>query len=166
MELQESLVSTTLPIKNLSSLHQMSQAMIARGPDDEGYCIATKQSDSLLLIGGDSSNSNGENIQYYSSKDIQSLYEIPGHLFLAHRRLSIIDLSPFGHQPMCTADGRFSIVFNGEIYNHAEIAAELSLLDVQFRGHCDTEVLLYAYQEWGSRYPIQTEWYVCLCSLG
>ena len=66
-------------------------------------------------------------------------------LGLAHRRLSIIDLSPSGHQPMADGDHRAVIVFNGEIYNFCALRDELARDGVLFRGHSDTEVLLYLY---------------------
>ncbi len=66
---------------------------------------------------------------------------------LAHRRLSILDLSPQGHQPMTSRDGRHVIVYNGEIYNHAELRKALEGAD--WRGHSDTEVLLEAVGRWG-----------------
>lgn len=68
---------------------------------------------------------------------------------LGHRRLSIFDLTPSGHQPMETADGRFHIIFNGEIYNFIEIRAELRKKNYTFVSESDTEVILYAYCEWG-----------------
>ncbi len=69
-------------------------------------------------------------------------------LALGFRRLAILDLSPHGHQPMASHDGRWVIVFNGEIYNHAALRAELGDA-VVWRGHSDTEVLLEAVAAWG-----------------
>src|ERR1051325_9187118 len=68
---------------------------------------------------------------------------------LTFRRLSIVDLSPAGHQPMTTPDGRYTLVFNGEIYNHKTIRAELEAKGYKYRSQSDTETILYAYQEWG-----------------
>lgn len=70
-------------------------------------------------------------------------------LVLGHRRLSIQDLSPQGHQPMTSGNGRYMVVYNGEIYNAPEIAADLSKKGISFKGHSDTEILLEAVSEWG-----------------
>jgi asparagine synthase (glutamine-hydrolysing) len=74
---------------------------------------------------------------------------------LGHRRLSIVDLSPLGHQPMASRSGRYTITFNGEIYNYRELRADLIALAHSFRGTSDTEVLLAAIEEWGLSRALQ-----------
>lgn len=68
---------------------------------------------------------------------------------LGHRRLSIVDLSAAGHQPMGTTDGRLWVTFNGEIYNHQQLRAELELLGAEFESNCDTELLLHGWRAFG-----------------
>lgn len=67
---------------------------------------------------------------------------------LGHRRLSIIDTSSAGHQPFFSADGRFVLTYNGELYNYPEIKTELEAKGYRFKTDCDTEALIYAFQEW------------------
>src|ERR1700682_3610316 len=72
---------------------------------------------------------------------------------LAFRRLSIIDLSPCGSQPMASVSGRYVIIFNGEVYNFEDIRAELGI--AHWRGHSDTEVILEAIERWGLDAAVQ-----------
>jgi asparagine synthase (glutamine-hydrolysing) len=74
---------------------------------------------------------------------------------LGFRRLAIIDLTPTGHQPMTSADGRYVLVFNGEVYNYAELRPELEAAGVRFRGRSDTEVLLEAFSAWGPQRALE-----------
>ena len=76
---------------------------------------------------------------------------------LAHRRLSIVDLTPAGHQPMLDRSGRYVLTFNGEIYNHTALRTDLERAGAapRWRGHCDTEVLLEAIAAWGVRRALE-----------
>src|SRR5881398_1693248 len=76
---------------------------------------------------------------------------IDGRVGLGFRRLSILDLSQAGHQPMSPGDGMLSMVFNGEIYNYVELRTELQSLGHRFTSSGDSEVLLAAYRQWGAR---------------
>jgi len=75
---------------------------------------------------------------------------IEGHVGLGHRRLSIIDLSPAGHQPMISADHRYILSYNGEIYNYRELRTELEAAGYWFRSKTDSEVVLHALAHWGT----------------
>ena len=68
---------------------------------------------------------------------------------LGHRRLSFLDLSEAGKQPMSAADGKLWITYNGEVYNYVELRAQLEGKGYQFKSHTDTEVILHGYEEWG-----------------
>ncbi len=74
---------------------------------------------------------------------------------LGQRRLSIIDLSPAGHQPMVSADGRFVMSYNGEVYSHEEMRGDLVARGIQFRGHSDTEVMLESFAAFGVEASVQ-----------
>ncbi|HHT9158229.1 MAG TPA: asparagine synthase (glutamine-hydrolyzing) [Candidatus Brocadiaceae bacterium] len=96
-----------------------------------------------LAIGRDSMRHRGPD-------DIGEWWSVDGCVGLAHRRLSIIDLSPAGHQPMLDTTGAIYIVFNGEIYNYQDLKKELQSLGHVFSSTSDTEVMLAAYREWGT----------------
>src|SRR5215218_7304763 len=86
--------------------------------------------------------------QHHRGPDAEGLHADPGGLAgLGHNRLSIIDLSDAGRQPMSSHDGRFWIVFNGEVYNYLEL--RLALGDYPYRSRTDSEVILAAYERWG-----------------
>ena len=85
--------------------------------------------------------------QFHRGPDDGGVHIEPG-VGLAHRRLSIIDLSN-GHQPLFNEDGSVVVVYNGEIYNFPELTTELLAAGHQFRTHCDTEVIVHAWEEWG-----------------
>ncbi|GGD48603.1 asparagine synthetase B [Pseudoxanthomonas indica] len=97
----------------------------------------------------------GQAIAHRGPDDAGTWVDENAGLMLSHRRLSIVDLSPEGHQPMVSADGRWVIAFNGEIYNHGELRRELLALGHVFRGHSDTEVLLAAVAQWGVRAALE-----------
>jgi len=91
----------------------------------------------------------GDALEHRGPDDRGVWFDDAAGVALAHRRLSILDLSPLGHQPMASEDHRYVVVYNGEIYNFAELREVLVARGHVFRGHSDTEVLLAAVMEWG-----------------
>jgi asparagine synthase (glutamine-hydrolysing) len=125
----------------------MADAIRHRGPDDEGYVLIQR--------------AGGRHFDYCGPASPGPLHAKLSHIGsasgaigcdigLAHRRFSIIDLSPAGHQPLFAADGSCCVVFNGEIYNYVELREELQRQGVRFRSKSDTEVLIEAYRAWGT----------------
>lgn len=96
-------------------------------------------------------------IQHRGPDDAGVWVNEEGDLALAHRRLSIIDLTPAGHQPMTSPCGRYTMVYNGEIYNHRELRTEIEVEGGHFdwRGHSDTETLLAGLRHWGLEGALQ-----------
>jgi asparagine synthase (glutamine-hydrolysing) len=112
-------------------MKRMCDVMAYRGPDDQG----------MVFIRGDRSVETGPSGW---SLPVDDGFEVA----LGHRRLSIIDLSPAGHQPMSNEDGTIWIVFNGEIYNFPELKEELEKKGHLFRSKSDTETIVHGYEEW------------------
>ena len=117
-----------------------------RGPDDEGFVFINSVPNAFTPFSGDDSIEEVRN----KYKNIYGRDANSGNLVLCHRRLSIIDLSPNGHQPMTDDEMKLSITFNGEIYNYIELKSELEQLGYNFKTKSDTEVILKSYLQWGS----------------
>jgi len=111
-----------------SVLKPMMDIIHYRGPDDEGYALFSD----------------------FTSDPVLAPDNEQGIIGLAHRRLSIVDLSSLGHQPMPYQDGRYWMTYNGEIYNYLELRQELETLGHSFKSQSDSEVILAAYAQWGA----------------
>ena len=127
-------------------IQKMCTALAHRGPDGDGF---------LLMNDGVSQPYSGTikakyklALPYLPQQEISS--QPSAQLALGHRRLSIIDLSETGHQPMCDLEQRCWITYNGEIYNYKELRSELLSKGHTFQSQSDTEVILHAYLEWGT----------------
>ncbi|WP_262271153.1 asparagine synthase (glutamine-hydrolyzing) [Microvirga yunnanensis] len=120
---------------DVSVLQRMNDLQSHRGPDGEGFLLG--------WFDGETSS------QVFVPQTAQHGHNNAVQVALGHRRLAILDLLDRGLQPMATGDGRTWIVFNGEIYNHLELRAELEQSGYRFKSRTDTEVLLTAYVHWG-----------------
>ena len=105
---------------------------------------------SLILGRGNNNNHINQMIldMNHRGPDGEGIW-LEDNVAFGHRRLSILDLTKAGNQPMLTQDNRWIISFNGEIYNYKVIRSELESLGVVFRTKTDTEVLLYSFVQWG-----------------
>ncbi len=97
----------------------------------------------------DAFNHMRDTLAHRGPDDAASEFLEQGRAALGHRRLSFLDLSEAGRQPMCNEDGKVWIVFNGEIYNYVELAAELKRSGHTFKTTSDTEVIIHGYEQWG-----------------
>jgi asparagine synthase (glutamine-hydrolysing) len=119
---------------DLASLVAMTRLVKHRGPDGEGYWLYDGKE-----LGG----------KWFGAFDVETGVDHYGVAGLGHRRLSIIDLSDAGLQPMSSPDSQQWIIYNGEVYNYLELREELKGAGCDFRTQTDTEVILTAYRQWG-----------------
>lgn len=110
-----------------------------------GYSVSTEHSGPAALSGSQSLRDASDALSHRGPDDAGVYEDLTAGIGLAHRRLSIVDLSPLGHQPMLSPDGRVVLVYNGEIYNFLELRRDLEARGVTFRSTSDTEVLLQLY---------------------
>ncbi len=119
---------------DISQLKAMSDSIAYRGPDDFGYVLIKTQT--------------GNHISFKNTGNLLSGDDVY-NLGFAHRRLSIIDLSEDGHQPMCNENGTVWLIYNGEIYNYQDLTPQLKSLGHIFKSKTDSEVIIHAYEQWG-----------------
>jgi asparagine synthase (glutamine-hydrolysing) len=134
---------------DLGRLRWLGDLLRHRGPDDEGAVLIDPSSGRAMTLGGPDTPSDAyaAPLRYAPGRDGAGPADY--RVGLVHRRLAIVDLSPTGHQPMSDPEGRLWIVYNGEIYNHVELRAELQGSGWTFVSTSDTEVILAAYRAWG-----------------
>ena len=137
----------------------MTDKISHRGPDDAGYLFfhtGSRHNNDRLSFFQNLTDDKFKNIDdmlptIESNSIKRELYLHDYDLFLGHRRLAILDISYAGHQPMSDLSKNIWIVYNGEIYNFQEIRNELIKIGHKFKSHTDTEVIIYAYIEWGEK---------------
>ncbi|MDB0031405.1 asparagine synthase (glutamine-hydrolyzing) [Opitutales bacterium] len=136
----------TKDIKLQKSLVGMTRLLKHRGPNDEGFMHL----DGDFVTRSCSSETNSESKKLHNLNDSRLNYSSLNKavIGLGHRRLSIIDVTAQGHQPM-SRDGKTWITYNGEVFNYLELKVELSSLGFKFKTNTDTEVILAAYEKWG-----------------
>jgi asparagine synthase (glutamine-hydrolysing) len=130
-------------------LRRMGDLLCWRGPDDEGFLLETREGKRYLFGGADTPAETYDGGLPYSPSRSLPGGETKGIAGFSFRRLSILDLSPSGHQPMSDPTGRFWLIFNGEIYNYVELREELIARGHTFASSGDAAVILAAYTQWG-----------------
>jgi len=130
-------------------IFRMTNTIRHRGPDDEGFMFVCDNE--ILSAGGNDTPADVWNVKtdYSPSLSVESCKSRYSSVAFGHRRLSILDLTPTGHQPMSYANGKYWIVFNGEIYNYQDLRSELAGLGYEFHTRSDTETILASYSMWG-----------------
>ena len=136
---------------DIGRLRRMSALLRHRGPDDEGMVVVDPDGGHTLTLGGADTPADvlQSPLPYAPGTSRGSPSRARFRVGFVNRRLAIVDLSPAGHGPMSDASGRVWITYNGEIYNHVELRAELQALGHAFLGLSDTEVILAAWVAWG-----------------
>lgn len=129
---------------DVEALQRATGTLRHRGPDDEGYLLVGSRSGECRHFRGEETDPR------VGAPDIRAAASAGFDLAFGFRRLSILDLSPAGHQPMATPCGLYWIVYNGEVYNYRELRRELEAGGHSFRSDTDTEVILAACQAWGA----------------
>ncbi|HEX2077328.1 MAG TPA: asparagine synthase (glutamine-hydrolyzing), partial [Longimicrobium sp.] len=135
----------------LPALRAMCDAVRHRGPDDEGFALFPPGGCPPRALGGPDTPPDAYGSGYPYAPEAPA-DDGPGPRAIAalgHRRLSIVDVSPAGHNPMSYDAGRLWITYNGEVYNYVELRCELEALGHAFVSHTDTEVILAAWRQWG-----------------
>lgn len=127
---------------NNKELEKMTNIVRHRGPDDEGYVLL---GDNVFEV-----RVGKDTVKQIKGRKITDKINKKFTIGLGHRRLSIIDLSANGHQPMSDSEKKIWIVYNGEIYNYIELREELIKKGYKFKTKSDTEVIINAYKEWGT----------------
>jgi asparagine synthase (glutamine-hydrolysing) len=149
-------LSLNKPFINVDYAKPMADKISHRGPDDAGYLFfhtGTRHMKNISFfqnVTDDKFKNIEDMLPVIESNSVQrELHNHDYDLYLGHRRLSILDTTYAGHQPMSDLSKNIWLAYNGEIYNFKEIRVELEKLGHQFKSNTDTEVIIYSYVEWG-----------------